>query len=147
MMEIPGTVLESMMQLTVKVGDVFLLELDAGDGVTPKPGDATRFKFFVVLGFDGEGNVYGGVIINSRINQSMDQTVKDYHMPIKCERYPFLRYDSFVDCLRLKTAALEKFTKGKSVGKMTSEDLDLIIGALKESPREKRIKLLKFGIL
>mgnify|MGYP002626898247 CR=1 FL=1 len=147
MMEIPGDVLESMVQQTVKVGDVFFLEMDANDGVTPKPGDSTRFKFFVVLGFDGEGNVYGGVIINSRINQSMDQTVKDYHMPIKCGKYPFLRYDSFVDCLWLKTAPLEKFTKGKYVGKMASDDLELIIGTLKDSPREKKIKLLKFGIL
>ena len=146
-MEIPGKVLESMVQRTVRVGDVFLLEMDAEDGVTPNDGYSSRHKFFVVLGFDGEGNVYGGVIINSKINQLMDQTVKDYHMPIKCEKYPFLRYDSFVDCLCLKTALLAKFTMGKYVGKMTSEDLDLVIGTLKESPREKRINLLKFGLL
>lgn len=102
MMEIPGNVLESMVQQTVKVGDVFLLEMDAEDGITPKEGDSKRFKFFVVLGFDEEGNVYGGVIINSRINQRLELTVKDYHMPIKCEKYPFLKYDSFVDCLCLR---------------------------------------------
>lgn len=147
MMEIPGNVLESMVQLTVKVGDVFLLQMDAEDGVTPKAGDSSRFKFFVVLGLDREGNAYGGVIINSRINQQMDQTVKDYHMPIKCEKYPFLKYDSFVDCLLLKTAPLAKFTEGKYVGRMTPDDLTLAIGTLKESPREKRIRLLKFGIL
>lgn len=146
MMEIPGKVLESMVQLTVRVGDIFLLEMDAVDGVTPKDGYSSRLKFFVVLGFDGEGNVYGGVIINSKINQLMDQMVKDYHMPLKCEKYPFLRYDSFVDCLCLKTAPLAKFTMGKYVGKMTSEDLDLVIGTLKESPREKRINLVRFGI-
>ena len=89
MMEIPGKVLESMVQLTVRVGDIFLLEMDAVDGVTPKDGYSSRLKFFVVLGFDGEGNVYGGVIINSKINQLMDQMVKDYHMPLKCEKYPF----------------------------------------------------------
>lgn len=101
----------------------------------------------IVLGFDGEGNVYGGVIINSRINRHIDQTVRDYHMPIKCERYTFLKYDSFVDCLCLKTAPLAKFTKGKYVGKIASDDLVLIMGTLRESPREKRINLLKFGIL
>lgn len=146
MMEIPDNVLMNIAQQTVKSGDIFLVEMNSDGGITPKDGDITRNKFFVVLGFDDEGYVYGGVIINSRINQNMDQTVKDYHMPIKCERYPFLRYDSFVDCLQLKTTPLAKLAQGKFVGKMVADDLNLVIGTLKESPREKRIRLLKFGI-
>ena len=67
MMEIPGKVLQDIVQNSVKQGDVFLIEMDSQGGVTPKDGALTRNKFFVVLGFDNEGNVYGGVIINSRI--------------------------------------------------------------------------------
>ena len=146
MMEIPGNVLQDIVQNSVKQGDVFLIEMDSQGGVTPKDGAQTRNKYFVVLGFDDDDNVYGGVIINSRINQNMDQIVKDYHMPIKGARYPFLRYDSFVDCLQLKTAPLSKFTQGKYVGKIEDDDLTLIIGTLKESPREKKARLLQFGI-
>ena len=146
-MEIPEKALQNIVRQTVNVGDVFLVELDKNNGIIPKDGDVTRMKFFVVLGFDGEGNVYGGVIINSRINQQMSQLVKDYHMPIKCAKYTFLRYDSFVDCLQLKTAPLSKLSSGNYKGKMDVEDTELILGTLKSSPREKPARLKKFGII
>lgn len=147
MMEIPVNVLEDIVRQTVDVGDVFLVELDKSDGITPKEGDETRRKFFVVLGFDSEGNAYGGVIINSRINQLMSLVVKDYHMPIKSEKYSFLKYDSFVDCLQLKTAQLSKLSSGNYKGKMDPVDTELIIGTLKSSPREKPARLKKYGII
>ena len=147
MMEIPVNVLEDIVRQTVDVGDVFLVELDKSDGITPKEGDETRRKFFVVLGFDSEGNAYGGVIINSRINQLMSLVVKDYHMPIKSSKYPFLRYDSFVDCLTLKTAPLAKLATGNYSGHMDEDDIKLIMGALKDSPREKAARLKRFGII
>ena len=53
MMEISGSVLQDMMRSTVSVGDVFLIEMDENDGITPKDGDGSRNKYFVVLGFDG----------------------------------------------------------------------------------------------
>jgi hypothetical protein len=146
-MNIPENVLQNIVKQTVNVGDVFLLDLDQTDGVTPKGGDESRKKFFVVLGFDNEGNVYGGVIINSRINQHMSQLVKDYHMPIKSSKYSFLKYDSFVDCLQLKTAPLAKLSSGNYKGKMDAEDLELIIGTIKNSPVEKVARLKQFGIV
>ena len=51
-MDIPNNVAESLVKDTVKQGDIFILELDNQDGVTPKGSDASRNKFFVVLGFD-----------------------------------------------------------------------------------------------
>lgn len=146
-MDIPEIVLQDMVRQSICVGDVYLVELSRSEGITPKDGDETRKKFFVVLGFDGEGNVYGGVIINSRINQRMPQLVKDYHMPIKESKYSFLKYDSFVDCLSLKTAPLSKLIESNYKGKITADDVELIIGTLKSSPREKTIRLRKFGIL
>jgi hypothetical protein len=146
-MDIPESVLHNLTKRTVGVGDVFLVELDSSDGIRPKDGAATRRKYFVVLGFDSEGNAYGGVIINSHINQRMDQVVKDYHMPIKSSKYPFLRYDSFVDCLTLKTAPLAKLATGNYSGHMDEDDIKLIMGALKDSPREKAARLKRFGII
>ena len=146
-MDIPNNVAESLVKDTVKPGDIFVLELDNQDGITPKGSDASRNKFFVVLGFDNEGNVYGGVIVNSKINQNMSPLIRDFHMPIKAEKYSFLRYNSFIDCLQLKTAPLSKFTKGKFVGRLQDDDLDLVIGTIKESPREKKANLLRFGII
>lgn len=145
-MDIPEDVLHNLTRRTVNVGDVILVELDRNDGITPKDGAATRHKYFVVLGFDNDGNAYGGVIINSHINQRMDQVVKDYHMPVKSSKYPFLRYDSFVDCLTLKTASLSKLAAGNYKGRIDDDDIELIIGALKASPREKAARLQRFGI-
>lgn len=36
MMEIPGNVLQDIVQNSVKQGDVFLIEMDSQGGVTPK---------------------------------------------------------------------------------------------------------------
>ncbi len=146
-MDIPNNVAASLVKDTVKPGDIFVLELDNQDGITPKGNDASRNKFFVVLGFDNEGNVYGGVIVNSKINQNMSPLIRDFHMPIKAEKYSFLRYNSFIDCLQLKTAPLSKFTKGKFAGRLQDDDLYLVIGTIKESPREKKANLLRFGII
>lgn len=146
-MEISEDVLKDIVRQSVNVGDVFLIELNRSDGIIPKEGFDTRNKFFIVLGFDNEGNVYGGVIINSRINQNMTQLVKDYHMPIKCSKYSFLKYDSFIDCLLLKTSSLEKLSASNYKGKIDKDDLDLIMGTLKNSPVEKVARLKRFGIL
>lgn len=44
-----------------EIGDVFLINLTREEGITPKTGDNTINKFYIVLGFDEYGNAYGGV--------------------------------------------------------------------------------------
>lgn len=147
MIFIPDDKLEKLTSQTASIGDVFLVNMNQADGVIPKGTDLSRDKFFVVLGFDDDGNVFGGVIVNSRINPRLPQRIADFHMPIKCKKYSFLKYDSFVDCLMLKTASLEKLAKSKLVGKIDEEDIDLIIGTVISSPQEKRIRLKRFGLI
>ena len=130
----------------VKIGNVYRISMTEEDGVKPKAGDKSRNKFFIVLGFDNDGTVYGGVIINSEINKHLPPNIKIYHMPIMRAKYPFLDYDSFVDCLRLKTANPNKFSKWKYLGDMDEYDLSLIIGTIKESPVENIERLTKFGL-
>lgn len=132
--------------ISVKIGEVYRIRMTPEDGITPKPGDTDRHKFFVVLGFDDEGNVYGGVIVNSKINPNLSEEIKDLHMPIKADKYAFLRYNSFVDCSRLKTASIDKLLAGKFLGAMDKYDVELIVGALKESPKENKAHLALFGL-
>ena len=73
--------------LTVKVGDVYEITMTEANGIKPKPGDASRDKYFVVLGFDTEEVAYGGVIINSQINKNLPSYIKMYHMPIRQSKY------------------------------------------------------------
>lgn len=47
-----GNAANELLQSSINVGDVYLLNLDPSNGITPKNDDATRNKFFIVLGFD-----------------------------------------------------------------------------------------------
>lgn len=131
---------------TVQVGDVYLINMTRKNGIVPKNDDESRNKFFIVLGFDSDGNVYGGVIINSNINRRVPQAVKDWQMPIKCSKYKFLKYDSFVDCSKLKCVDVERFGFWKYLGFLEIDDVEMIIGAIKESPNESSEHLAVFGL-
>lgn len=138
--------IKSITQKSIEIGNVYRIQMDKSNGITPKPGDTSRNKFFVVLGFDEEGNIYGGVIINSNINQRVPDSVKDWQMPIKQSKYKFLDYDSFVDCSKLKCTSIDKFGKWQFLGTILQEDIELIIGTIKESPNETPEHLALFGL-
>lgn len=131
----------------IRIGDVYSIQMNESNGITPKDGYQTRRKFFVVLGFDSEGYVYGGVVINSHVNYNLPDSIIDYQMPIKASKYPFLRYDSFVNCSKLKVAAVKALVNSKLLGSIEDEDLNLIIGTVCESPNESKIQLRRFGLL
>ena len=131
---------------TVKVGDVYEITMTEANGIKPKLGDTSRDKYFVVLGFDADGVAYGGVIINSQINKNLPGYIKMYHMPIKQAKYPFLRYDSFVDCVQLKRVYPNKFNEWNYLGEIDDYDIELIIGTVRESPRESQENLAQYGL-
>lgn len=141
----PGE-LSRLASATVRAGDVYEITMTEANGIRPKAGDVSRDKYFIVLGFDSEGRIYGGVIINSNINRNLPAHLKMYHMPLKQAKYPFLRYDSFVDCLRLKVAWPDKFNDWHYLGRVDDYDLQLICGTIKESPAESAARLAQFGI-
>ena len=138
--------LSGLARRTVKIGDVYEITMSQSNGIKPKAGDSSRDKYFIVLGFDANGVAYGGVIINSQINKNLPAHLKMYHMPIKCSKYPFLRYDSFVDCVRLKVAFPQKFNEWNFLGEIDQYDVELIIGTIKESPAESEERLIRFGL-
>ena len=138
--------IKSITQKSIEIGNVYRIQMDKSNGITPKPGDTSRNKFFVVLGFDEEGNIYGGVIINSNINQRVPDSVKDWQMPIKQSKYKLLDYDSFVDCSKLKCTSIDKFGKWQFIGTILQDDIKFIIGTIKESPNETPERLALFGL-
>lgn len=136
-----------LMSNSANVGDVFYLELDSRDGITPKLGD-TRNKFFIVLGFNAQGDVIGGLVINSHINYNLPSSITDYQMPISKEQCPFLLHDSFVNCSHLITANKNKFKHDSYRGHIDDEELmGQIVGAVKESPTANPRMLREFGII
>lgn len=144
---IPKDVLKKIADIVVRPGDTFRIKMDQSNGIVPKKGDTSRNKFFVVLGQDEQGNIYGGVIINSNINKNLsyDQTL--LLMPLKSSEYSFLEYDSFVDCASLKTVKKEEFALWQYKGRIKDDDIELIIGTISESKYETKAKLKMFGII
>ena len=142
-----GDIGNKITQDSLKVGNVYLLNLDEINGITPKDGNATRNKFFIVLGFDNKGNVIGGLVINSNINHKLPSTITDYQLPITVEQCPFLKHNSFVNCSKIIVANKTKFTKESYRGEISDPELmGLIINTVKESPTISRQQLNTFGI-
>lgn len=137
---------KSITKASIKIGNVYRIKMDERNGLKPKPGDDSRNKFFIVLGFDSKGNIYGGVIINSNINQNIPQSMKDWHMPVKCSKYSFLKHDSFIDCSKLKTTNFEKFGRWQFLGVFSLDDVKLITDTVKNSPNETKEHLAMFGL-
>ncbi len=142
-----GDIGDKITQDNLKVGNVYLLNLDEINGITPKDGNATRNKFFIVLGFDNKGNVIGGLVINSNINHKLPSTITDYQLPITVGQCPFLKHNSFVNCSKIIVANKTKFTKESYRGEISDPELmGLIINTVKESPTISRQQLNTFGI-
>lgn len=143
-----GSAADELLQSSINVGDVYLLNLDPSNGITPKNDDATRNKFFIVLGFDNEGNVIGGLVINSKINYNLPSTVTDYQLPITVKQCPFLQHNSFVNCSKIIVAKRTKFGKETYRGEISDpEIMKLIIDTVKESPTINRKQLKDFGLI
>lgn len=138
--------IERIARDSIKIGNVYRIKMDERNGITPKPGDTSRNKFFIVLGFDCDGNIYGGVIINSNINQNMPKNIKDWHLPIKREKYAFLEHDSFVDCSKLKIVNIDKFGNWQFLGVLDLEDVKNITRKVQASPNESKEHLAIFGL-
>lgn len=143
-----GAKADQLTQNNINVGDIHLLKLDKSNGITTKNGDKTRDKFFIVLGFDEEGNVIGGLVINSSINYNLPTVITDYQLPVTVEQFPFLKYNSFINCSKIIIAKRSKFTKDTYRGAISDDEmLELIIDTVKESPTVNKKQLEEFGII
>ena len=143
-----GDMADELTQNSINIGDVHLLNLDQNNGITPKSGDTTRHKFFIVLGFDNDGNVIGGLVINSKINYKLPPSVTDYQLPVSVEQFPFLEHNSFINCSKIIVAKRSKFNKTTYRGEISdTEMMELIINTIKESPTVNKMQLKEFGIV
>ncbi|WP_420187652.1 hypothetical protein M1B74_03400 [Bacteroides pyogenes] len=131
----------------IKIGDVFRITMNKANGVVPKPGDTSRDKYFVVLGFDDDGNVYGGVIFNSYININLPPFVQAMQHPVKGKDYEFLSHDSYIDCSSIKAVKKNKLLKSSSLGTLNTEDVSSVCEKIKHNSRISKIELKRFGLL
>lgn len=131
----------------IKIGDVFRITMNKANGITPKPVDNSRDKFFVVLGFDENGNVYGGVIFNSYININLPPFIQAMQHLVKGGDYEFLSHDSYIDCSSIKTVKKAKLLKSNSLGRLRMDDVSKVCEKIRSNTRISKIELRKFGLL
>lgn len=146
--ELFGDKADSLVRMSVSVGDVYILPLTKEEGITPKGRKDYRDKFFIVLGFDDSGNIIGGVVINSNINNKLPSVVTNYMLKVKAAQCPFLKHDSFINCSHLIVVSKEKFNRESFVGRVEDKELmDLTIGAVTECPTISKQLLKDFGLI
>ncbi len=105
-------ILKKLADASIEKGNVYRIEMDESNGITPKhSGDTSRHKYFIVLGFDNAGNVYGGVIMNSEINKFTPSAIVQLQIPVQRVHYPFLKHDSYVNCADIKEVNISKFSE------------------------------------
>lgn len=145
--------IEKLTISSVQVGDVFRMHLGEEEKVKGKNlTDDGRNKYFVVLGYDLEGNAFGFVLIDTNINPALPQKRKDMHYPLFASKYDFLEgVNRFIDCSDLKVISGSRFVQlfgaDKAKGKINNEDLSLIKAAV-VSYEDASPKLLKrFGLI
>ncbi|MBR6083384.1 MAG: hypothetical protein IKP62_10765 [Salinivirgaceae bacterium] len=130
---------------TIKRGDLFLINMDESNGITPKDGESDRRKFFIVMGVTESGTVYGGVVINSSIDK-VPSHLRNWYIPLQQYRYSFLQHDSYVNCLQIKEVPQNKFGSWLFLGCIEEIDLSLISNKLITSPMENAERLSRFGL-
>ena len=137
-----------MEEQTVEIGQIYRIKANEQNDITPKEGFLFRAKYFVVIGFDAHGNVYGGVVFDSNINRDfISLDFVDFFLPISSSRYSFLSHDSYIDCRKMKPVLLSTLLEGEYCGTIDAADFDNILKLIKMSPRETFVRLRTFGIL
>lgn len=147
-MDLPPSAVDLLAKSSIEIGNVYRIKMDPRNGITPKnPGDTFRNKFFIVLGFDSDDIIYGGVVINSEINPGVNPGLRDYHIPIQRIHYPFLNRDSFVDCSDVKIVDLSNFKEWAFLGHLMDVDVDIIKDAVAKCPAISKATLIRFNLL
>ncbi|MBS5625771.1 MAG: hypothetical protein KHW86_11225 [Porphyromonadaceae bacterium] len=144
---------DKLISSVLDIGCVYRMKLTEEEGVTPKnEGDDSRKKYFIIVGFDNEGNAIGFLLINTNLRNEYTEEILALQYPLSHEKYDFLEGKSrYVDCSKIKSIKKEKFNSlfggEKSHGVILEEDLELILDCVKNAPTITRKELKKYGLL
>lgn len=127
-------------------GDIIYINLTRENGINPKEGYDSRFKYYVVLGFDHNEMIVGGVVINSTINPRLPLAIKNYHYPLSATDYAFLQHNSFINCGQLITARIDLLAMAKHIGTLSTQDLEIILSSVREVGTIQEYQLKRFGL-
>lgn len=131
----------------IEVGNIYKIEADEQNGITPPHGRKTWFKHFAVLGIADDGSIMGCVVFDSEKNREhIEPGYDEFFIPIPQSKYSFIDHDSFLECLKLKPATLSNIRQGKAEGRLTEDDLQKALELTKRSNRNSIITLQAYNI-
>lgn len=132
----------------IEIGNIYKIEADTENDITPPDGRISWHKHFVVMGKAQDGSLYGCVVFDSKINKEyLIPGTEEFYIPIAKGTYSFIDHDSYLECLKLKPATSKKLLQGKFEGKLNDTDLEKAMNLVKMSPRHSFILLKAYGIL
>lgn len=113
-------------------------------------------KYYIVVGISENEVALGTVYINSEINPNIFNTpqLRGYHIPISAEEYPFLKYDSFIDCSHIEERSVSDVLQclnndNKRYGyyaSISAIELDTVLQTLDNAHTIAPVVKKKFGI-
>ena len=131
----------------IKVGNIYKIEADERNGITPPHGRKTWFKHFAVMGIADDGSLMGCVVFDSEKNREhIEPGYDEFFIPIPQGKYSFIDHDSFLECLKLKPATLSNIRHGKAEGCLTDDDLKKALELTKKSNRNSIVTLQAYNI-
>ena len=131
----------------IKCGDIFYIEADEKNGITPKDGGLFWPKHFIVLGQLEDGRLCCCAVFDSNINRDyIHPDLHSFFLSVQAGEYFFLTHDSFIDCLEMKYATPEKLHNGKYEGALTKNHLQKVLELVRQSPKHDFVKLSMFGL-
>ncbi|MDR0894101.1 MAG: hypothetical protein LBN06_02185 [Prevotellaceae bacterium] len=118
----------------IERGSVIYLPLSGSDGLVLANGYRTRNKFVVIIGVMDEEYIVGALLINSSSGKFTNEKLRNCQYPMRKESYAsFLDYTSWLDCSMLFQIPKHKILLGEYCGKLTSEDLMLVMECLRRT--------------
>lgn len=115
---------------SIEIGNVYEILLGKKDGLTVAHEDKMLPKYFIVIGFDTEGNIYGGLLISSDQPKNVPHALLMYQYSVKVENNTFLKWDSWVNCTKIYKSSQDKLTINNFLGCLDDESLYYIISAI-----------------
>lgn len=114
----------------IEIGNVYRIPLDRKDGLTVSHKNEILSKYFIVIGIDADGIIFGGLLISSEPPKHIPQSIMMYQYQVKATKNPFLNWNSWVNCTKIFKSTSEKLTKNNFIGCLDEESLYYIISAI-----------------
>jgi len=137
---------EAWKRQSLEVGQVLRMEMDEGDGITPKPGKTSKLKRFVIIG-SFQDAVVAALVINSDINDHFLEKKGAFQHHIFKRDYAFLDHNSFVDGFLLREFSVARVLEtAQYLGRLGDQDVANSIQCVLDSPMVKPYLISKYKL-